>query len=37
MIDFSPIPYIQKISTTQETGSQGLVSWRFPALSGQEA
>ena len=37
MIDFSPIPYIQKISTTQETGSYSLVFRSFPAISGQEA
>ena len=37
MSQFFPIPYIQKISTTQETGAQGVVFRRFAAPSGQEA
>ena len=37
MTQFSPKPYIQKLSRTQETGAQSFVFRRFPALSGQEA
>lgn len=37
MIRFSPIPYIKKLSRTQETGAHGLVFRRFTAPSGQEA
>ena len=37
MIQFSPIPYIQKLSRTQEAGAQRLVFRRFPAFERQEA
>ena len=37
MTNLSPIPYIQKLSRTQEAGAQSLVFRRFSALSGQEA
>ena len=37
MTQFSPIPYIQKLSRTPQTGSQGLVFRRFPAFERQEA
>ena len=36
MTNLSPIPYIQKLSRTQETGAQGVVFGRFPASGGQE-